>query len=31
VVGGGYWNDYDVEKMGLSYPGYGGVLASVFP
>jgi hypothetical protein len=30
VVGGGYWNDYDVEKMGLSY-GYGGVLESVFP
>ena len=29
--GGGYWNDYDVEKMGLSYKEYGDVLRSVFP
>ncbi len=31
VAGGGYWNDYDIEKMKLSYEGYGGVLKSVFP
>ncbi|KAK3900746.1 hypothetical protein C8A05DRAFT_16978, partial [Staphylotrichum tortipilum] len=31
VAGGGYWNDYDIEKMWLSYEGYGGVLKSVFP
>jgi len=30
VAGGGYWNDYDIEKMKLSYEGYGGVLKSVF-
>ncbi|KAF4999988.1 hypothetical protein FDECE_11336 [Fusarium decemcellulare] len=29
--GGGYWNDYDIEKMGLSYTGYGGVLETKFP
>lgn len=29
--GGGYWNDYDIEKMGLSYKQYGDVLTSVFP
>ncbi|GAB1317142.1 hypothetical protein MFIFM68171_07352 [Madurella fahalii] len=29
--GGGYWNDYDIEKMGLSYKEYGDVLKSVFP
>lgn len=28
--GGGYWNDYDIEKMGLSYTEYGDVLTSVF-
>jgi hypothetical protein len=28
--GGGYWNDYDIEKMGLSYK-HGDVLTSVFP
>ncbi|KAF2644627.1 hypothetical protein P280DRAFT_390299 [Massarina eburnea CBS 473.64] len=28
--GGGYWNDYDIEKMGLSYQEYGKVLTSVF-
>lgn len=28
--GGGYWNEYDIEKMGLSYTEYGSVLASVF-
>ncbi|KAI2616674.1 hypothetical protein GGS26DRAFT_443149 [Hypomontagnella submonticulosa] len=31
VAGGGYWNDYDIEKMGLSYTAYGEVLTSVFP
>jgi hypothetical protein len=29
--GGGYWNDYDIEKMGLSYAEYAGVLKEVFP
>jgi hypothetical protein len=29
--GGGYWNDYDIEKMGLSYSTYGNVLTSTFP
>lgn len=31
LAGGGYWNDYDIEKMGSSYTQYGGVLKSVFP
>ncbi|KAI0416006.1 hypothetical protein F5X98DRAFT_344982 [Xylaria grammica] len=31
LAGGGYWNDYDIEKNGLSYSQYGGVLASIFP
>ena len=31
LAGGGYWNDYDIEKMGLSYKQYGDVLKSVFP
>ncbi|KAI1343599.1 hypothetical protein F5Y15DRAFT_237280 [Xylariaceae sp. FL0016] len=31
LAGGGYWNDYDIEKMGSSYTAYGGVLTSVFP
>ena len=31
VAGGGHWNDFDIEKMGLSYKDYGGVLTSVFP
>jgi len=31
LAGGGYWNDYDIEKMKLSYAEYGGVLRSVFP
>ncbi|KAL1860607.1 hypothetical protein Daus18300_009097 [Diaporthe australafricana] len=30
VDGGGYWNDYDVEKMGSSYASYGQALTSVF-
>ncbi|EOO01386.1 putative coagulation factor 5 8 type domain-containing protein [Phaeoacremonium minimum UCRPA7] len=30
VAGGGYWNDYDIEKMNSSYVEYGGVLTSVF-
>jgi hypothetical protein len=28
--GGGYWNDYDIEKMGLSYTRYGEVLKNIF-
>ncbi|KAK4466119.1 UDP-3-O-N-acetylglucosamine deacetylase [Cladorrhinum samala] len=31
LAGGGYWNDFDIEKMGLSYRDYGAVLTSVFP
>lgn len=31
LAGGGYWNDYDIEKMGLSYTEYGDVLTSIFP
>ncbi|KAI0599729.1 hypothetical protein F4775DRAFT_549616 [Biscogniauxia sp. FL1348] len=31
LAGGGYWNDYDIEKMGLSYTEYGDVLESIFP
>jgi hypothetical protein len=31
LAGGGYWNDYDIEKMGLSYREYGDALRSVFP
>ena len=31
VAGGGYWTDFDVETMGLSYQDYGGVLTGVFP
>ncbi|KAI1374144.1 hypothetical protein F4677DRAFT_427275 [Hypoxylon crocopeplum] len=31
LAGGGYWNDYDIEKMGLSYTAYGNVLKSAFP
>lgn len=31
IAGGGYWNDYDIEKMKLSYKQYGDVLTSVFP
>lgn len=31
LAGGGYWNDYDIEKMGLSYEEYGGILTSLFP
>jgi len=27
---GGYWNDYDIEKMRLSYKQYGDVLKSIF-
>ncbi|KAI0169914.1 hypothetical protein GGR52DRAFT_487758 [Hypoxylon sp. FL1284] len=30
LAGGGYWNDYDIEKMGLSYTSYGNVLKNVF-
>ncbi|KAH7323252.1 hypothetical protein B0I35DRAFT_350272 [Stachybotrys elegans] len=29
--GGGYWNEYDIEKMGLSYTEYGKVLTDIFP
>ncbi|KAF2664394.1 hypothetical protein BT63DRAFT_465245 [Microthyrium microscopicum] len=28
--GGGYWNDFDIEKMKSSYKQYGDVLTSVF-
>ncbi|AEO69701.1 uncharacterized protein THITE_2069232 [Thermothielavioides terrestris NRRL 8126] len=31
LAGGGFWNDYDIEKMGLSYKEYASVLTSVFP
>ncbi|ORX96551.1 hypothetical protein BCR34DRAFT_677325 [Clohesyomyces aquaticus] len=31
LAGGGYWNDYDIEKMKSSYKEYGDVLKSVFP
>jgi hypothetical protein len=31
LAGGGYWNDYDIEKMGLSYQQYGDILKTVFP
>ena len=31
LAGGGYWNDFDIEKMKLSYKAYGDVLLSVFP
>jgi hypothetical protein len=31
LAGGGYWNDYDIEKMSLSYKQYGDVLKGVFP
>ncbi|KZL71753.1 coagulation factor 5 8 type domain-containing protein [Colletotrichum incanum] len=30
VAGGGYWNDYDIEKMDSSYTEYGTALTSVF-
>ncbi|EFQ34163.1 coagulation factor 5/8 type domain-containing protein [Colletotrichum graminicola M1.001] len=30
VAGGGYWNDYDIEKMGSSYADYAAALAGVF-
>lgn len=30
LAGGGYWNDYDIEKLNSSYEGYGGALTSVF-
>ncbi|CAK7205971.1 hypothetical protein SEUCBS139899_008752 [Sporothrix eucalyptigena] len=31
VAGGGYWNDYDIEKMKSSYTAYGNALLAVFP
>ncbi|KAL2152251.1 hypothetical protein VTH82DRAFT_5435 [Thermothelomyces myriococcoides] len=31
VAGGGYWNDYDIEKMGSSYDEYAAVLNDIFP
>lgn len=31
LAGGGYWNDYDIEKMGSSYKAYGDVLMKNFP
>jgi hypothetical protein len=30
IGGGGYWNDYDIEKMRLSYKQYGDVLKALF-
>jgi hypothetical protein len=30
LAGGGYWNDFDIEKMGLSYKQYEGVLTDIF-
>lgn len=30
VDGGGYWNDYDIEKMNSSYTSYAQALTSVF-
>ncbi|CAK7214850.1 hypothetical protein SCUCBS95973_002274 [Sporothrix curviconia] len=30
VAGGGYWNDYDIEKMKSSYSAYGNVLLAAF-
>jgi len=31
LAGGGYWNDFDIEKNGLSYTQYGAVLTGIFP
>jgi len=31
LAGGGYWNDFDIEKMTLSYRDYGNVLTGLFP
>lgn len=31
LAGGGYWNNYDIENMGLSYIHYGESLSFVFP
>ncbi|KAI1810600.1 hypothetical protein GGS20DRAFT_566709 [Poronia punctata] len=31
LAGGGYWNDFDIEKNALSYAQYGEVLTSIFP
>lgn len=30
VAGGGYWNDYDIEKQNSSYTAYGNALNTVF-
>jgi hypothetical protein len=30
LAGGGYWNEYDIEKMGLSYEEYADVLNDLF-
>ncbi|KAI1380486.1 coagulation factor 5/8 type domain-containing protein [Hypoxylon crocopeplum] len=30
VAGGGYWNDYDIEKIGSSYTSYGVALTDIF-
>ncbi|KAK4496631.1 hypothetical protein PRZ48_012611 [Zasmidium cellare] len=30
VAGGGYWNDYDIEKQNSSYTAYGDALDAVF-
>ncbi|KAI1431063.1 hypothetical protein GGR50DRAFT_690029 [Xylaria sp. CBS 124048] len=31
LVGGGYWNDFDIEQNELSYTEYGDVLIDIFP
>lgn len=31
VDGGGYWNDYDIERMNSSYTAYAEALTTVFP
>lgn len=30
IAGGGYWNDYDIEKMGSSYSAYANALINSF-
>ena len=31
LAGAGYWNDYDIQRMGTSYKEYADVLNSLFP
>lgn len=30
LAGGGFWNDFDIEKKGISYHAYGSVLNQIF-